>query len=122
MSVTVERMSGSSSTMSTGPLFLADGLSLSLPYCIQRRSGWGRGRRAGGKDHVEDAPTLRMGAVASSPLSAFHPDSSAVLLGDAPADKEAEAHSGEAAVVDVCSSVEALKDIWQVLLRYAYTP
>src|SRR3954466_11858918 len=112
MSVTVERISGSSSTMSTGPLFLADGLLLSLPFCVHWRFGWGGCRSDGGKGHVENAATVGMGAVARGPLTAFHPDTSAVLLDDASADKEAEAHPGEATVVNVCSSMEALKDMW----------
>src|SRR5690348_409269 len=43
----------------------------------------------------------------------------AVLLGDAPADEQAQPHAGEATVVHVVRSVEAVEDMRQVGRRYA---
>src|SRR5437870_1353754 len=117
MSPTVERMSGSSSMTRTSPLSLPVGrLGLPLAFSAQ----WRRGRRPGlgssGKCHVEGraatiVPAGTVCAVACGPGRVIHPDAPAVLLGDAFADEQAEAHPGEAAVVNVCASMEALEDI-----------
>src|SRR5205823_10374334 len=106
-----------SSMTRTSPLCLPVGrLGLPLPFSAHWRRGCGLGGGTGGKCHVEGRATTIVSArtvcaVACGPWWAIHPDAPAVLLGDAFADEQAEAHPGEVAVINVRASMEALEDI-----------
>src|SRR5690242_11590628 len=111
MSVTVDKMPGSSSITRMGCSIMG---SVSLACAIPRgpdRHGRQVGgsslscavlRGCGGQSHMERAAAAG---------GAGDPDAPAMLLGNAPADEQPQAHPGEAPVVHVRAAVEALENV-----------
>src|SRR6476620_1110827 len=114
MSVTVDRIPGSSSITRMGWSIMGS----TFLFCAVPRDGahqghgisgvapsgavpWGRDRQS----HME---------CAAGGGRACRPDAPAMLLGNAPADEQAQAHPGEAPVVYVRTAMEALENMRQV--------